>query len=91
MAFKEKFLDTMPPVTRNQFILTAVLNPDSRRTSDVGEGTQRYRYDRPQTLDALENQSRCDPNSWTLTFTVVAAVAFIAAVPLAPIEGVESP
>jgi hypothetical protein len=37
------------------------------------------------TLDALEHQERCDPNKWTVTFTVVASIAAVAAVPLAEV------
>ncbi len=88
MQFKQRFLDQMPPLTRNQFILTSILKSALEAHQAMWD---KARNDIDtivhKTLDALENQPCCDSNTWTITFTVVAAVAFVAAVPLAPIEG----
>jgi Holliday junction resolvase RusA-like endonuclease len=83
-AFKQNFLDPFPAISRNQFILSAVLKAALEAHQSMWSAA-RTDIDNiaHATLDALENRKRCDPNKWTVTFTVIASVAAVAAVPLA--------
>ncbi|MGH3389975.1 MAG: hypothetical protein ACRDOO_13985 [Actinomadura sp.] len=84
MEFKAGFLDPFPAIVRNQFIVAAVL----KGALDAYKGLWvNARSDIDQiahkVIVALDGvNDRCDKNEWSITFTVVAAVASIAAVPL---------
>jgi hypothetical protein len=83
MEFKRNFLDPFPALCGNQFTLIAIAKAALEAHRSMWESA-RDDIDHivHATLDALENQGCCDPNRWTLEFTVVASVAAIAAVPL---------
>jgi hypothetical protein len=85
-AFKRYFLDPSPQVSRNQFILTAVCKGAMEAHQAMWHNA-RNDIDSVvhNALDALEKRECCDKNEWTITFTVIAAVAMVASVPLAPV------
>jgi hypothetical protein len=80
VTFKQNFLDTFPPVVRNQFILASVLKAGleahmsmwAKARDDVDKIAH-------TTMDALDNAACCDKNAWTVSFTVVASVAAVSA------------
>ncbi|WP_051367212.1 hypothetical protein [Hamadaea tsunoensis] len=89
IAFKTNFVDPFPLVCRNQFLLVSILKAGLEAHQEMWRNA-RQNVDTivHDTLDALDNSGCCSTNSWVMTFTVIAAVAFVAAVPLAPIEGI---
>jgi hypothetical protein len=85
-AFKRNFLDPFPFIARNQFTLAAVcksaLEAHQAMWKNARDNADKIVH---ATLDSLEKRDRCDKNEWTITFTVVAAVALVASVPLSAV------
>lgn len=83
MEFKSHFIDPFPSVVRNQFTLAAVLKSALEAEKEIWANARRdidkIAHD---TLTALERMDDCGKNDWTMTFTVVASVAAVAAVPV---------
>jgi hypothetical protein len=83
VQFRKSFLEPLPALVRNQFIVAAVLRAALAAQRDLW---LRARDDVDQiaekTLDALDAIADCTRNEWTITFTVVASVAALAVVPL---------
>jgi hypothetical protein len=83
MNFKSNFIDPFPSIVRNQFILAAVLKSALEAEQEIWSHT-RNDIDKiaRDAITALEHMDDCGRNDWTMTFTVVASVAAVAAVPL---------
>lgn len=83
MEFKSTFIDPFPTIVHNQFLVTSVLSAALQAEREIWVNARRdidkIAHD---TLEALDRMDDCGKNEWTMTFTVVAAVATIAAVPL---------
>jgi len=83
MEFKSNFIDPFPTIVRNQFIIVAVLKSALEAQRQIWvrarNDIDKIAHD---ALEALDRMDDCGKNEWTMTFTVVAAVASIAAVPL---------
>ena len=83
MAFKSGFVDPFPSIVHNQFIIAAVLKSAMEANKEMWQKT---REDIDQiahkTIEALDRMDDCGKNEWTITFTVVASVAAVAAVPV---------
>ena len=83
MEFKSNFIDPFPSVVRNQFIIAAVLKSALEAQREIWvkarNDIDKIAHD---ALEALDRMDDCGKNEWTMTFTVVASVAAIAAVPL---------
>lgn len=79
-AFKQNFLDTFPPIARNQFIIASVLKGALEAHKSMWEKA-RDDVDKiaHETMNALDNAACCDKNAWTVGFTVVASVAAVGA------------
>ena len=80
MAFKQNFLDTFPPVARNQFILASILKAaleaHQSMWAKAREDVDKIAH---TTMDALDNAACSNKNAWTIGFTVVASVAAVGA------------
>ncbi len=81
--FRAKFVETFPALVVNQFIACAILRGalDAQRALWVSarEHIDKVAHD---TLNALDNMDHCGQNKWTMTWTIVASVAAVAAVPI---------
>jgi hypothetical protein len=94
MAFKQNFLDPFPALSRNQFILIAVLKAGLEAHQAMWESARTdIENVANTTIDALDNTGGwSDKNQWNFTFTVLASVAAVASVPLAAAtEGLTAP
>lgn len=82
-AFRADFVDTFPALVMNQFVACAILRGalDAQRALWVSarEHIDKVAHD---TLAALDNMDHCGQNKWTMTWTIVASVAAVAAVPI---------
>ncbi|HEY9474548.1 MAG TPA: hypothetical protein VIS06_11955 [Mycobacteriales bacterium] len=83
MAFKSGFVDPFPSIARNQFIIAAVLKSAMEANKEMW-ATTRGDIDQiaHKTIEALDRMDDCGKNEWTITFTVVASIAAVAAVPV---------
>jgi hypothetical protein len=85
LAFKQKFIDPFPALSRNQFILVAVLKSALEAHQEMWANARKdidnLAHD---TGDALDNNNGgwCDANSWNVTFTVLSSVAAVGSVAL---------
>lgn len=82
-AFKSEFIDPFPAVVQNQFIVASVLKSALEAQREIWKNA-RADIDKiaEDVLTALDRMHDCGKNKWTMTFTVMASVAAIAAVPL---------
>lgn len=83
MAFKSKFIDPFPSLVRNQFILVAALKAALEAEQAIWSAA-RDNIDTiaETTLKALDSMHGCNPTEWTVSFSVVSAVAgLVASVP----------
>ncbi|WP_436523799.1 hypothetical protein [Actinoplanes sp. HUAS TT8] len=82
-VFRTDFVNTFPALLVNQFIGGAILRAalDAQRALWVSarEHIDKIAHD---TLVALDNMGRCGQNKWTMTWTIVASVAAVVAVPI---------
>jgi hypothetical protein len=82
-AFRTEFVIPFPAVVVNQFIGCAVLRGALEAQKALWVSAREH-IDRVAhfTLNALDNMGRCGQNKWTMTWTIVASVAAVAAVPI---------
>jgi hypothetical protein len=82
-VFRTDFVTTFAGIVVNQFIACAVLRGalEAQRALWI---SARDNIDKVahNTLNALDNMDHCGQNKWTMTWTIVASVAAVAAVPL---------
>lgn len=81
--FKSEFIDPFPSIVSNQFIVATVLKAALEAEKEIWV-TARNDIDKiaHDVLEALDRMHDCGKNEWTMTFTVIASVAAIAAVPV---------
>lgn len=83
MEFKSTFIDPFPTIVHNQFlvanVLRAALQAEREIWVNARKDIDKIAHD---VLEALDRMDDCGKNEWTMTFTVAAAVATVAAVPL---------
>jgi hypothetical protein len=86
-AFKDTFIDWFPSVVKNQFIVAATVRSALRAYQHMWSSARTDLLEiQKQTLAALEAHPCCSQNDWQITFTVIEAVATIAAVPIAAVD-----
>jgi hypothetical protein len=82
-AFRTEFVNMFPATVVNQFITCAVLRGALEAYKAIWtsarEDIDKIAHD---ALNALDNMDHCGQNTWTMTFTVIASVAAVAAVPI---------
>jgi hypothetical protein len=82
-AFRTEFVNKFPATVVNQFIIGAVLRGALEAYKAIWtsarEDIDKIAHD---ALNALDNMDHCGQNTWTMTFTVIASVAAVAAVPI---------
>jgi len=85
-AFKQNFLDPFPFHTAAQFNIAAVLRGAVEAERAIWHAA---RLDvaaiAQEGIEALDRLGDCGKNEWTIGYTVVAAVAFVAGAALAPL------
>lgn len=88
-SFKENFLSPFPSYTQNQFMLVAMLKSavEAHQALWVSARTD-IRNIIKGTNDALDGSPTCNQNAWTMTFTVLAAIASVASAPLGGVEAI---
>lgn len=80
--FKTKYLDPFPAVVKNQFTLVAALKAALEAEQAMWKETRKNIWDiADNTYKKLEHMDDCGKNEWTMTFTVVASICAVAAVP----------
>lgn len=81
--FRTGFFDRLPALVRNQFTAAVVLRAGLRAQQEIWA---RARDDADRiaetALAAIDASGECTRTEWTITFTVVASVAAVAAVPV---------
>jgi len=82
--FKTGYLDPFPTVVNNQFTLTAAVKGALEAEKAMWQKTREdiWRL-ADNTCKRLEHLNDCTQQEWTMVFTVVAAICFVAAVPIA--------
>ena len=82
-AFRSEFVVKFPARVINQFIACSVLR-GALAAHQAMWATARDDIDKiaHDALNALDNMDHCGQNEWTMTFTIVASVAAVAAVPI---------
>ncbi len=82
-VFRTDFVNTFPAVVMNQFIECAVLRgaleAQKALWTNARDNIDKIAH---YTVNALDNMDHCGQNKWTMTWTIVASVAAVAAVPL---------
>ncbi|GIF12391.1 hypothetical protein [Actinoplanes teichomyceticus] len=81
--FRTDFVNTFPPIVVNQFVGCAVLH-SALMAQQALWASARDDIDKVahHTLNALDNMDHCGQNRWTMSWTIVASVAAVAAVPV---------
>jgi hypothetical protein len=78
-----EFIEPFPAMVVNQFIGCAVLRGALAAQRELWSSAQnnidKVAHD---ALNALDNMDHCGQNNWTMTWTIVASVAAVAAVPI---------
>jgi hypothetical protein len=86
-AFKDTFIDWFPSVVKNQFIIASTVRSALRAYQYMWTSARKDLLEiQKQTLAALEMRSCCSQDDWQIVFTVLEAVATIAAVPIAAVD-----
>jgi hypothetical protein len=81
-AFKDSFIDWFPTIVKNQFIVASTVRAALRAYRNMWEAARRDVLElQSKTLVALDASPRCNNGDWTIVFSVIEAVAVIAAVP----------
>jgi hypothetical protein len=81
--FKTNYLDPFPAVVKNQFTLVAAVKSALEAEQAMWKETRKNIWDiADNTYKKLEHMDDCGKNEWTMTFTVVASICAVAAVPV---------